>query len=832
MLRSRSAAGSAALCLAPLASAQSITPLVLEGDAVPGVGNLTSISNLAVNSAGTWMVEADTDQADTNADLVLLKDGALYLREGQMLSAPPGATLDSLDSVTLDASGRAGFNHFLSGTAGTTDDSGIYRDDVLVLQEGTASSAPELSPGTPYIGFFDVKIDDSGHLTTIASVDDVNIASTVDRVLARFELTSTGVVISETVLWKEGDVLPGQIETIADFGTDPGESDVNGLGEVMFVVDLNGLTTSDGAVYLGSTLLAQEGSPSPVPGRNWSLLTSAKVGLNDLGQHAFSGTLDGDTASNLVIVKNGAKLVQEGDSLPAFAPFLLTGFGSGPVRMGADGRVLWYGDWNDPDTDIDTGLFLDDVLLVQEGVTTVNGVIVDTLSGIVDGYALSRDGGFVIFEAVLADGREGAFLIDLQPTPAVAAGADQLRTPGDHCTYQSFSGNPIPAGFFGPGSLPFDGNVLLRGEPLSGAGLVGGADTIVRRLADAQLPSCGSSDTVPIEIVALHLRSLAPIQIDFGGSTSQYDVQVCLSSFVAQSPGVMTITQTHAGGGEYTSSLPVVPRLEFTKVSGAMGVASAVLDPAPQVVFDVPSTIAPVPGVWVFDGSVLGVLPSPGGTVDHDCDAITPPVAFPASTNFTPGIAVPGADCLSPGGPPELQLQREEAALARHCVVPTAPPADDVPYCFCYPEVAPCANEDLDAGCVNSIGSGGQLVASGTASLLTDTLVLTATSVPNQPGLFFQGTTSVFGFLGDGNRCTGGTVVRLVTVLATGNCAATDLSCGVQVGGVGGPISQHPGNAGLMAGDTRYYQFWYRDPSGPCGFGFNLTNAHSVLWGI
>ena len=37
----------------------------------------------------------------------------------------------------------------------------------------------------------------------------------------------------------------------------------------------------------------------------------------------------------------------------------------------------------------------------------------DIIRGVEDGYHLSSNGRFVIFEAVLADGRDGAFLIDM-----------------------------------------------------------------------------------------------------------------------------------------------------------------------------------------------------------------------------------------------------------------------------------------------------------------------------------------------------------------------------------------------------------------------------------
>jgi hypothetical protein len=132
--------------------------------------------------------------------------------------------------------------------------------------------------------------------------------------------------------------------------------------------------------------------------------------LNNNFEYVFSGSLQGDSTSNLLIVKNGAKFRQEGDSVPGLPAFKFTSFGSGPIDLADTGDVLWYGDWDDAATDFDTGLFLNDELIVQEGVTTIGGVIVDSLSGVQDGYFISDDGRFIIFEATLVDGTNGAFL--------------------------------------------------------------------------------------------------------------------------------------------------------------------------------------------------------------------------------------------------------------------------------------------------------------------------------------------------------------------------------------------------------------------------------------
>lgn len=409
----------ASAALGALASAQSPLPiqvkvLVREGDLVAGVGNVTSIENLAIDDQGTWLVEADTNHVDAAKDGVVLRDGALYLRQGDPLPAPAGATIGSFDSITLDNQGHSAWNLFLAGTGSTSTDSGVYRDLDLQIQESTLSTAAGFSAGTPYIGWFEVKPSDSGAYIMVASVDDPAIASTVDRALVLGLPAPGGGLGSELVLWKEGDVLPGQVEFAADFGTGPHSFAINASNQVLFVVDLNGDSAVDGAIYLSSVLLAQEGSPSPIAGRNWIGLTAASVDLNDAGDYVHTGSLEGDAASNLLLVKNGQKLVQEGDSLPDIAPFAITAFGSGPVAIDRDGDVVWFGDWNDPDTTRDTGLFWNDRLLVQEGVTLVGGVVLESISFTQDSFSLSDDGRFLLFEGMLAGGIDAALLL----TPA------------------------------------------------------------------------------------------------------------------------------------------------------------------------------------------------------------------------------------------------------------------------------------------------------------------------------------------------------------------------------------------------------------------------------
>jgi hypothetical protein len=404
-----------ALLLPAVAAAQSQytpAPLVAEGDAVAGVGNITSVGTMAVTGNGDWIVEVDTDNADTDIDGALVRNGSLHLQEGQGLPLPTGALLDTFDAINLTSALNSCWNFFLDGTTGTSDDSGVYFNTNLLIQEGDISGAAAFTAGTPYIGFFEVKINDSDVSLVMASIDDPAIASTVDRALVLLVVDALGNLVSETVLAKEGDVLAGQTEAVADFQTGPHNYAFNDLGQSMFVADMAGDTAVDVAVYIDSTVVAQEGGAAPQAGRTWSSLAGCEVDLNNEGEWVVNGAMTGDAASNTLIERSGRKLVQEGDVLSGTGGFGLTSFGSGPVLVGDNGNVLWFGDWSDPDTTIDTGLFLNGQLIVQEGVSTIGGVAIDNLRGISDGYALSRDGRYVVFEAELVGGAEGIYMID------------------------------------------------------------------------------------------------------------------------------------------------------------------------------------------------------------------------------------------------------------------------------------------------------------------------------------------------------------------------------------------------------------------------------------
>lgn len=140
----------------------------------------------------------------------------------------------------------------------------------------------------------------------------------------------------------------------------------------------------------------------------------------------------------------------------------------------------------------------------------------------------------------------------------------------------------------------------------------------------------------------------------------------------------------------------------------------------------------------------------------------------------------------------------------------------------------PCGNNSPSgsgAGCLNSLGSGGLLGAGGTASIVSDSFVLSGSGMTNAAALYFQGTNQLNGGLGfvfgDGLRCAGGTIIRLGTKV---NAAGAS-----QYPGAGDPSISVRGL--VTAPGMRTYQVWYRNAAPFCSSStFNLTNGLAIDW--
>ncbi len=156
---------------------------------------------------------------------------------------------------------------------------------------------------------------------------------------------------------------------------------------------------------------------------------------------------------------------------------------------------------------------------------------------------------------------------------------------------------------------------------------------------------------------------------------------------------------------------------------------------------------------------------------------------------------------------------------------------------FCFGDgsgtACPCGNASApgaQAGCTNSYGTPGRLVATGDASTVYDTLVLQVTGLPptgNAP-TFFQGTLQANGgsgtVFGDGLRCVVGSIQRL---------GGPPSSAGSASIGYGVPGTELVSVRGALppTGGTRFYQVSYRNAAAFCSPAtFNASNGLVVTW--
>ena len=238
------------------------------------------------------------------------------------------------------------------------------------------------------------------------------------------------------------------------------------------------------------------------------------------------------------------------------------------------------------------------------------------------------------------------------PAPAIdiTCGDDAWQTPLD-ATALDFSQAPLPAGFFGPGSLAFALPVNFFGVPFSTnpAGALGSADTLVRRLNDTGPMAIGDTAYVGIEFIALHLES-QPFTVDYaGGGTETWKLVAGLSQSSPQSAGVMAIHYSHADGGTFDSLLYAKLLLRFIRVT----------PPAAQITLDCGSGQCPeldfitigaswtlVGGPGGFDPNSQSVDPLPPSVfVDVDADGVPDLFQTKGRSNFQGGF-----DFLGGGG--------------------------------------------------------------------------------------------------------------------------------------------------------------------------------------
>ena len=129
----------------------------------------------------------------------------------------------------------------------------------------------------------------------------------------------------------------------------------------------------------------------------------------------------------------------------------------------------------------------------------------------------------------------------------------------------------------------------------------------------------------------------------------------------------------------------------------------------------------------------------------------------------------------------------------------------------------------------NSVGLIGTMSAAGSSSVSANNLTLTASELPaNQFGIFVTSMTQAFtpgaGGTSNGNLCVGGSIGRYSQpnqILNTGSSGSFDLAVDTTM------TPQGAGFVAISAGETWYFQSWYRDP---VGVGSNFTDGLEITF--
>lgn len=384
--------------------------LIAEGDLLPNVGAVLDIDQIVITDTGRWAAFVRIDPATDGVESAIVVDGAVLIDSRASL---PGLTVpipfENAVSMEIDTDGSLLW--VPSESPASLGRRAIYRDLEPIAAQWELVEADGLPAEAAWISFGAIRPDGSGAVIAEATIDLPSPAS-LTSALVRLSPAGGGEYATE-VLFEEGDTLPGTTAPIQGFSTINETLDVDAFGRPLWIAYLGGVGAG---IVRDDELIAVEGGPSPIFLSNWSDLVRSAIALNARGDYAHGGTIDQPFLTQQVLVWNGAVVAQSGQALDAIAPYQISdlffaGFGPqapNPLRIGPEGALYWSAKWSNPDSSNDVGLFRDYDLIVEEGVTTVEGQRLVELVAPGNNsllFDVSASGNRVALWAELEDGR-------------------------------------------------------------------------------------------------------------------------------------------------------------------------------------------------------------------------------------------------------------------------------------------------------------------------------------------------------------------------------------------------------------------------------------------
>jgi len=405
--------------------AQTPAALVKAGDAIPGLGLVTQIGTVQVLDSGSWFSLVDSDNPVVTEDGSLLGDAGLVLREGERLAAPFPLVLDEFGSVHVSPSGNVAACLRISAAGNTA---GLVWNRVPMALVDTPLVDPLLGANSRWLSFDVCKINAANDVFVLGDVSNPDVTGPREGTLCRFRVDGSGNVLASEVLLTKGQFLAALGTTVSDVPNTEHSLSVNDRGDWMTLVQ--GLGGANAYVINGTTVVAREGAPSPVAGRNWSLLINIpRLSLNARGEYAFTGRLDGTTDTYLV-VKSGQKFAQSGDVYPSFSASPLLNGTAAPVVLTDGGDLFWRADSL---LQTDDAFLRNFTPLIQANRTVFNGDLVINLEPTDNAFSVSPNGRYFAGRVDLQLGGEAVLFIDLGltlPLPGCAGNPGSLAVTG------------------------------------------------------------------------------------------------------------------------------------------------------------------------------------------------------------------------------------------------------------------------------------------------------------------------------------------------------------------------------------------------------------------
>lgn len=494
----------APLLAAPLA-AQAPELVLRVGDPVPGAGAIVDFERLHVTANGTWSVQVRTDHP--LAHTAVLGPWGVDLAVGDTPLSLGGGVVTGLRATSWDL---FSIPTSIVDVAGAAFLEAVVYGGGMQFSEGSPAThfGASFPAGSVWRDFDELQFATGNPAYLLrGSIDDV-LGGQPDQSFAAvaWHSGSIGALGYVDVIARESELAPGLTRAIESVRAEPGAARLDRSGhQTIWSCDLEGPTADDGCVYLTTSgavpvheLLAREGSPSPVAGRNWGALEDVST-FAGAGGWTLRAHLGGDPADDEVLVHDGDVLAREGRVHPLTAPWPIESLGQCPAWIDALGGVLWFARWDDPTTPgADEALIHGGVVLARTGSTLVGGVPLADIESGPDSLALQLDqGDVVLFLGSLADGARGVLRIDLGAVQSYCtAKTNSLGCPPilGWGGYEPSAGSGLPFNLFaqllvpnqpglilygkeGPAALPFGGGLLCVDAPLwrIAAGSTGGS---------------------------------------------------------------------------------------------------------------------------------------------------------------------------------------------------------------------------------------------------------------------------------------------------------------------------------------------------------------------